>query len=289
MSTRPLAIEASHISFHYPCGQQALNDISLEIPHGSFVAFIAANGSGKTTLFKALTHLIRPNTGNILIHGKDIRQWSKSELYQTVGLVFQNPTDQLFCATVMDDIAFGPRNLGLSEPVVQERVTEAIKAVGACNYANRPIEHLSFGEQKRVAIAGVLAMRPPIIILDEPTAGLDPSGERSMLELLHSLNQQGITIIISTHAVDLLPEFVDSVYVLHRGQLLAHGPPVRILQDRETLEKSSLRMPYLSYVFDDLKTIDQVPITTLPVTQRQAIKCIRDWIVLPPPSIAHTP
>jgi cobalt/nickel transport system ATP-binding protein len=196
-----------------------------------------------------------------------------------VGLVFQNPSDQLVCATVGEDVAFGPRNLGLPATEVERRVAEGLAAVAAAPLRDRAIHHLSFGEQKRVAIAGVLAMRPAILILDEPTAGLDPAGEHSMMRLLGDLNrEQGITVVLATHLVDTLPLFADRIYLLSQGRVLKEGPADHVFCDHELLERASLRLPYVSHLLDELKRFDGVPIHGLPLTLGEARRQLLELI-----------
>lgn len=280
------AIEAENVSFAYPNGFQALNDVVFRVRRGEFVAMLASNGSGKTTLIKVLVRLLDPTRGSVRVEGRDLREYSQADLYRHLGLVFQNPNDQLFGATVAEDVACGPRNLRLPEAEVQKRVTEALEAVGALSLRDRAIHHLSFGEQKRVAIAGVLAMRPSILVLDEPTAGLDPGGEHSMLRLLSTLNkEQGITIIMATHSVDMLPLFADRIYLLNRGRVLKEGPSEEVFRDQDLIHGASLRLPYVSRLLDELKRLDGVPINSVPLTLREArsqlLELIPDELILP--------
>jgi cobalt/nickel transport system ATP-binding protein len=238
---------------------------------GEFVAMLASNGSGKTTLIKVLIGLLKPEKGKVTIHGKDLNRIAKKDLYQTVGLVLQNPVDQLFAATVEEDVAYGPRNLGFEEDEVQRRVGDALASVAASELRHRAIHHLSYGEQKRVSVAGVLAMNPSILILDEPTAGLDPAGETLMMRLLNKLNrEQGITVILATHNVDLLPLFADRIYVLQRGKVLKQGPSDEIFCEHEMIRDACLRLPYIATLLHKLKQHDGVPIAGLPLTIGEA-------------------
>jgi cobalt/nickel transport system ATP-binding protein len=280
------AIETENVCFAYPNGFEALHDVVFRARRGEFVAMLASNGSGKTTLIKVLVRLLQPTSGVVRIDGRDVRDYPQADLYKRLGLVFQNPNDQLFGATVSEDVACGPRNLDLSEEEVQQRVGEALESVGATELRERAIHHLSFGEQKRVAIAGVLAMRPSILVLDEPTAGLDPAGEHNMLRLLSTLNrEQGITIIMATHSVDTLPLFADRIYLLNRGRVLKEGPSEEVFRDQDLLHGASLRLPYVSRLLDELKRLDGVPINTLPLTLREArsqlLELIPDELILP--------
>ncbi|MBI5249781.1 MAG: energy-coupling factor transporter ATPase [Desulfomonile tiedjei] len=266
-----LAVNASGICFTYQEGTRALEEVDFRINSGEFVAMLASNGSGKTTLIKVLIGLLKPEKGRVEINGLEINSISKKELYQQVGLVLQNPIDQLFAATVEEDVAYGPRNLGLDEEEVQRRVSEALECVAALELRCRAIHHLSFGEQKRVSMAGVLAMKPSILILDEPTAGLDPAGEALMMRLLNRLNrEQGITVILATHSVDLLPLFADRIYVLQRGKVLKQGPSEEIFCDYEMITNACLRLPYIAALLHKLKQHDGVPINGLPLTIGEA-------------------
>lgn len=271
-------IEALGISYTYPEGTEALHCIDLRVKSGEFVAVLASNGSGKTTLIKILMGLLKPRTGKISVENRCLGSIPASELYQKIGLVFQNPDDQLFAATVAEDVAFGPRNLGLPEHEITRRVDQALDAVGASALRSRAIHHLSFGEKKRVCLAGVLAMKPRILILDEPTQGLDPAGEMVMLQLLRRLNGLGSTIVMATHSVDMLPLFVDRIAVLKQGRLLCEGPVREVFCDHEMITRASLRLPYVSGLIFDMKRYDGVPIDGLPLTVGEARKRLLELI-----------
>ncbi len=279
MKEVPMAVEASGVCFTYEEGTQALTEVDFRVRVGEFVAMLASNGSGKTTLIKVLVGLLKPQKGQVRIAGQEICGTAPRDLYQRIGLVFQNPNDQLFAATVEEDVAFGPRNLDLPEPEVELRVSEALESVAATDLRRRAIHHLSFGEQKRVAMAGVLAMKPAILILDEPTSGLDPAGEEMMMRLLNRLNRrQGITVILATHLVDMLPLFADRIYVLNRGRVLSHGPAEKVFGDHDMLDRAGLRLPYISTLLHEMKRYDGVPINGLPLTVGEARKRLMELI-----------
>ena len=268
---RKIAVQAVGIHFSYQEGTRALDNVDFWADSGEFVAMLASNGGGKTTLLKVLVGLLKPAKGRVEIDGRDISSFSQRELYQSVGLVLQNPVDQLFAATVEEDVSYGPRNLGLPEDQIQHRVTESLESVDAAELRGRAIHHLSFGEQKRVSVAGVLAMRPSILILDEPTAGLDPAGEALMMRLLRRLNREhGITIILATHSVDLLPLFADRICVLRNGTVLKQGPVDDIFRDHEMIDRACLRLPYIAALVHKMKHYDGVPINGLPLTIGEA-------------------
>ena len=252
-SIGPTALEAIDVRFVYPDGIVALAGVSLRVGQGEFVVIMGANGSGKTTLMKVFLGLLRPRQGVVRLGAGDINCFRPAELYRRVGMVFQNPSDQLFASTVELDVAFGPRNLGLSEAEVTRRVEESLAAVDALALRGRPIHHLSYGQQKRVSLAGVLAMRPDILLLDEPTAGLDPAGESQMIDLLVRLNRsRGATLVLSTQSVDLLPVLADRVCVLAQGRVWQEGTPREVFADPCRIAQAGLRVPLVTQLFQDL-------------------------------------
>ena len=280
------AVAVTGVHFTYDDGTEALSGIDFQVEEGEFVAVLGSNGSGKTTLIALLVGLIKAKSGRIEIGGREIGSLTAEELYQRVGLVFQNPNDQLFAATVEEDVAFGPGNLNLPEEEVQLRVRSALTAVEALPLRGRAIHHLSFGEQKRVSLAGVLAMRPAVLILDEPTAGLDPAGEAQMMQLLKKLNrEEGMTVILATHSVDMLPLFANRIYVLDRGRVLQQGPSEEIFCHQEMIDRAKLRLPYVSRLMYEMKRHDGVPIDGLPLTigeaRAQLLELIPKEMILP--------
>ena len=273
------AIATCAASYCYEGDVWALRNVDFHAGRGEFVTLLASNGSGKTTLIKLLVGLLKPQKGGVFVEGSPMDSYSPRQLFEKIGLVFQNPNDQLFSSTVEEDIAFGPRNLGLSEIEVLKRVDIALQTMGATHLRKRAIHHLSFGEQKRVAIAGILALRPSILILDEPTAGLDPAGETMMMKLLGRLNREhGLTIILATHAVDLLPLFTDRVYLLNKGSVVKVGSPLEVFQDQNLIEKTGLRLPYVASLMQELKTQDGVPIEGMPLTIGEARNQLLEFI-----------
>ena len=219
------------------------------------VALLGKNGAGKSTLFLNLNGIYQPDEGQVIIDGEELKYDKKSLLKfrQKVGIVFQNPDDQIFAPTVEEDVAFGPLNLGLSMEEVQDRVEEALARVGMTGFEKKAPHHLSGGQKKRVAIAGILAMKPEIMVLYEPTAGLDPQGVVNLSALLDELNEEGITILISTHEVDLVPNYADRVFVLVDGKLIADGTPKNIFAQPDILEKANLKVPIVTDLFQQLE------------------------------------
>jgi len=238
---------------------------------GEFCGILGSNGSGKTTLLKLLDGMIKDFDGTVLLDGTDMRRLSPRQIYGKVGLVFQNPDDQLFAHSVDEDVAFGPRNMGLAEDEVRRRVLEALAAVEMSELAAKDIHNLSYGQKKRVCIAGLLAMGHEILLLDEPTAGLDPMGEYRMMELLTRLNREsGVTIVMATHSVDLVPVFLSRLHILSRGSLVRSGTPEEVFNNRDDLAGVKLRLPYIAELIHQLKNGDRLPFRRIPLTVGEA-------------------
>lgn len=261
----------------YEDGTEALVGVDLEVARGEFLALLGANGSGKTTLVKHLNGLLRPTSGRVLLGGRPVETVEDREVFSRIGIVFQDPNDQLFAATVADDVAFGPINMGLSSEEVDARVRRALRQVEMEHCAGKPIHALSHGQKKRICIAGVLAMDPEIIILDEPTDGLDPMGARALMEHLRHLNRaHGITMVMATHAVDLVPLFMDRVAVLTCGRVFRAGTPQEVFCDREAVEAARLHLPAVAELMHLLKSRDRVDIAGMPLTVAEARAAILD-------------
>ena len=248
-------LEVKNIKYSYNKDYQALKGVSLKVEEGEMVALLGKNGAGKSTLFLHLNGIYEPDEGQVFIDGEELKYDKKSLLRfrQKVGIVFQNPDDQIFAPTVEEDVAFGPLNLDLPMEEVQKRVTEALARVGMSGFEKKAPHHLSGGQKKRVAIAGILAMKPKYMVLDEPTAGLDPQGVEDLSKLLKELNAEGITIIISTHEVDLVPNYASRVFVLVDGLLIAEGTPKEIFAQPEILDKANLKVPIVTELFQSLE------------------------------------
>jgi len=252
--TRPI-IQTENMNFTYPDGTAALHDINMEILEGEKAAIIGSNGAGKSTLFSHFNGILRPTSGLIKINGKPA-SYKKDDLLkirQTVGMVFQNPDDQLFSPTVEEDVAFGPMNLGLPDEEVEKRVEESLAAVGMIGSRRKAPHHLSGGQKKKVAIAGILAMDPDIMVLDEPTTGLDPQGVEQVMNILYDLNQKNMSIIISSHDVEMVTEFASKIFVLHQGEMINQGTPEDIFNNPETLKKAHLKQPAAAALLHRLK------------------------------------
>ncbi len=271
METNCKAIEAKDVYFSYPDGTAVLKGINFSIPRGEFVGILGGNGSGKTTLLKLLNGLSKLAKGDILINGENIKSINRDILFTKACTMFQNPEDQLFSPTVSEDIAFGPTNMGLGQKEIKQRVASALEAVEMLEYAQRPIHALSFGKKKRVCLAGVLAMDPEIIFLDEPTSCLDPAGVQAIMQLLKNLNKQkNITFVMSTHSVDLVPVFINRVIILNKGVVVEDGTPQAVFSNSDRLKNAKLRLPYIGHLFELLKNNDGHDINQLPLTIGEA-------------------
>lgn len=260
-------INVEDLKYSYDDGTKALKGINFHINNGDFVAFLGENGAGKSTLFLHLNGILKANSGKITIDGQKLKHKRKDliKVRQKVGIVFQNPDDQIFAPTVEEDIAFGPLNLKLPIEEVQNRVDESLKRVGMEGYEKKAPHYLSGGQKKRVAIAGVLAMHPEILILDEPTAGLDPVGADKIIKLLKELNREGITILVSSHDVNLIPLYASRIFVMHNGSILKEGNPQEIFSNKEVLKKANLKLPIVAELFEKLKD-DGISIEDYPLT-----------------------
>ncbi len=237
-----LAIQVRDLTFAYPDGSAALDGISFEIAAGESVGLVGPNGAGKTSLFLCLSGVLKPRSSLLRVGGLDLNDSAqRRRLPGQLGIVFQNSDDQLFNATVFDDVAFGPLNLELPPDEVRKRVTEALERVGLTGVEERVPFHLSGGEKRRVALAGVLAMRPSILLLDEPSMYLDPRGRRELIHLLHAL---GGTRMIAAHDLELILQTCGRVLLLDRGRLTADGPTRDVLANATLMEAHGLEVPY---------------------------------------------
>ncbi len=231
-------IRIDNLAYSYPDGHQALSNITVTVHQGETIALIGPNGAGKSTLLLHLNGILRTD-GLVKVFGKPITEDNLREVRRRVGLVFQNPDDQLFSPTVFDDVAFGPLNLGYSESEVRAAVARALQWVGMVGYEVRSPHHLSVGEKKRIAIATVLSMNPEVLVIDEPTSSLDPRGKWSLIELLKKLP---VTKIIATHDLPLVAALCQRVLILDKGEIVADAPADRILSDAALLQKHGLAL-----------------------------------------------
>lgn len=263
------AIEFQNVTYQYPNGMDALKNISLKIPIGAKVALLGPNGAGKSTLLHHLNGLKLPQKGKVKIMGEELSKKNVSTIRQKVGLVFQDPDDQVFSSTVLEDVEFGPRNLKKSEEEIQEVCLAALGNVGMLEHKERAPYHLSYGQKKRVAIAGILAMKPDIVILDEPMSYLDPQGQDDVAGLLQGLNFLGKTILLSTHDVNFASSWADLVIILKDGELLNIGE-VDLLVNEEIIRKANLHLPVIARVFKMLPE----GFSKLPKNEQEAVRLL---------------
>lgn len=281
-----MEITINHLTHTYspdtPFEKTALKDINLHIGDGEFIGIIGHTGSGKSTLIQMFNGLLKPSKGQVLVDGVDIHtdNTDKKKIRQQVGLVFQYPEYQLFEMTVYDDVAFGPKNLGLEGEALHTTVTEALTAVGLGDtyYQKSPFE-LSGGEKRRVAIAGVLAMKPSILILDEPTAGLDPKARNELFEQLkHMHDQLGITIVMISHSMEDVARYAKKLFVLYKGEIAFSGTPREVFKHGKELEKIGLAVPQIRYILEALKDRG-MDIDTDVLTVEEAAMKLKDYFL----------
>ncbi|MHB8908118.1 MAG: energy-coupling factor ABC transporter ATP-binding protein [Syntrophales bacterium] len=233
-------VEFRDVSFRYPDGTEALRGVNFRITHGESVGVVGANGAGKSTLLQHMNGYLMPTSGTVTIGDCRLTAKTRQEVRRKVGIVFQNPDDQLFMPTVFDDVAFGPLNLGLDEAAVRERVEKALGMVNGLALRDKPPHHLSAGQKSAVAIASVMAMEPDILAMDEPAANLDPRSRRLLIGLLNTFSHSKI---IASHDLDLILDVCERCLVIGNGVVVADGPAAEILSDRALLEENSLELP----------------------------------------------
>lgn len=241
-------LSMNQVSFKYDQSPSwALEDINLSLSAGKVTGLIGANGSGKSTLFMLLLGILKPQSGEVCWNNQGI-SYRKQDLYQlrqNVSIVFQDPDQQIFYTDIKNDIAFSLRNLGIDEGEVTQRVNNALQLVDAHPFVDKPIQYLSFGQKKRVAIAGALVLDAPCILLDEPTAGLDPEGRQQIIEILQRVVAEGKQVVISSHDIDLIYQVCDEVYVLHKGHFLTSGDTQQVFLETQRIKQAGLIQPWL--------------------------------------------
>ena len=266
------AVNVTDLFYTYPDGTEALKGVNFKVMEGERVAVIGSNGSGKSTLFYHLNGLFSPTKGTVLINEEEITKTNLDKIRMTVGLVFQDPDDQLFAPTVWEDVAFGPRNMGLSKREVAERVNSALNMLHIADLKDKRPDNLSGGQKRLVSIAGVLAMNPEIIVLDEPTSNLDPCTSTAVMHLLVDLSRRmNIALIIATHDVDAVPQYADRIYVMHEGRFVAEGTPEAVFSNTSVIRESHLRLPRIARLMEILHKEDNLPLKNpYPLTIRGA-------------------
>lgn len=270
-------LELQDISFAYD-DKPVLQDINLQFEQGRTIAVLGSNGAGKSTLFLLLNGVLAPTTGSILLAGQSVRN-SKSDLQRLrrhVGIVFQNPDDQVFSSSVAKDIAFGLLNQGMDTKLAEQKVSDIAIQLKITHLLDQPTHALSFGQKKIVSIAGVLVMQPKVIVLDEPTAGLDPHGVSEVLELLNTIKQElGMTVILSTHEIDLVPLYCEQAIVLSAGRTVFVGSTDELFAQPEQLRSYGLRLPRIAHLMGILYAKDNLPVDKHAATISQARSSIK--------------
>jgi len=273
-------LETENIHYRYGDGTYALCGLSLCFGKSVTTAVLGGNGAGKSTLFLTLNGILRPEKGVVKFKGKPLDYTSGGVrlLRKSVGVVFQDPDDQLFSTSVFRDVSFGPMNLKLPESEVRERVEKALRLTGTIDLEDRPVHNLSFGQKKRVAVAGVLAMQPEVLVLDEPTAGLDPTGVSEIMRMLRGIQEDmGLTVIISTHDIDIVPLYCDYVYVLDHGKKVMEGTPQEVFHRPGKLREINLRLPRIGHLVEILDKEDGFGLGDGAYTISGARRLLNEW------------
>jgi cobalt/nickel transport system ATP-binding protein len=276
-------LEVRDLQYKYSDGTRALKGLTLGIKQGMSTAVLGGNGAGKSTLFLSLNGIHKPTAGEVLFKGipLDYSRKGLKELRKSVGIVFQDPDKQLFSASVYQDISFGAMNLKLPEEEVRRRVDIAMERTGISHLKDKPTHCLSFGQKKRVAIAGVLVMEPEVLVLDEPTAGLDPLGVSEIMKLLKELQEElKLSVVISTHDIDIVPLYCDYTYVINEGKIILEGTPKEVFSHPDELRKLNLRLPRIGHLMEILKDKDDFGFTETANTISEARKTLNNWKAL---------
>lgn len=277
------AIQAEDLCYTYEDGTVALDHITFAAEKGKVTGILGANGAGKSTLFLSLNGVLTPKSGKVVLGGQPVRYDKKGllELRRRVGIVFQDPDDQLFSADVYRDVSFGGVNLGLPAEEVRRRVEAALERTGVSHLRDKPTHALSYGQKKRVAIAGVLVMEPEVLILDEPTAGLDPQGVSDIMKLLTRLRDElGMTVLIATHDMDIVPLYCDYAYLLGSGKVLLEGTPEQLFADPAALRANHLRLPRIAHLMEVLRDVDGLDAdrsaATIGAARREILRMLKE-------------
>jgi len=257
-------VTVKDVKFSYPAGVSALHGVSFDIKQGERIALLGPNGSGKSTLILLIAGLLTPKSGEIKVFGQKTTSKDFQKFRSRIGIVFQDPDDQLFTPSVIEDIEYGPKNLKLPDVDVHERSAHVLEKMGIAHLKDRPPHRLSFGEKKKVSLATALVLKPELLILDEPTANLDLVSRRGLIDTLNELSRTGTTIIVSTHDAEAIPELANRIVVISHGEKLVEGKTGEVLQDKKMLEASGLEPPTIVDLFGELKAqgyINEVPLT----------------------------
>lgn len=239
--------KVENLTYKYEKNNKALDNINLDFSNGNMIGIIGSNGSGKSTLFMNLMGILKPSAGKIIYNSKEL-SYKKKDLYnlrRDVGIVFQDPDKQIFYSRVYDDVAFSLRNIGLEESEINKKVYRALELVNAIDLIDKPVHFLSYGQKKRVAIASVIAMENKVVLLDEPTAGLDPISTKAIIKILKELCEKGVKVVISSHDMDLIYDLCDYIYVLNKGKITIEGNSNDVFKDDLKIKAAGLNSPWL--------------------------------------------
>lgn len=247
-------IETRNLNFEYSDGTKALKNVNIKIEKGKKIAFVGVNGSGKSTLFLNLNGVLKPSEGNVIFKGKEIKYSQKelNNIRKSVGIVFQDPENQIFSASVYQEVSFGAMNLKLPKEEVIKRVDKALKDTDVYSYKDKAVHFLSYGQKKRVSIADILVMEPEVIVFDEPTSSLDPKHSMEIIDIFNNINRDGMTVIISTHDVELAYSWADYIFVMKDGALEREGTPYEIFSDDKLMENCYLQKPLILEVYENM-------------------------------------
>lgn len=273
-------LEVRDLHYKYDDGTEALKGLALDVKRGSSTAVLGGNGAGKSTLFLSLNGTLKPAAGEVLFNGLPLDYSRKGlrDLRKSVGIVFQDPDSQLFSASVYQDVSFGAVNMKLPEDEVRRRVEAAIQMTGIFHLRNKPTHSLSFGQKKRAALAGVLVMQPEVLVLDEPTAGLDPMGVSEIMKLVKKMQKElGMTVLVSTHDVDIVPLYCDYAYVMNEGRVILGGTPKEVFSEKKAMRSVRLRLPRIAHLMEILKEKDNFGFKDSAATISEARSALKDW------------
>lgn len=244
-----------NLSFKYEKNKNILKNINMDLSNGDIIGIIGENGCGKSTLFMNMTGILKPESGEIIYNNEKIK-YGKKDLYnlrKRVGMVFQDPEKQIFYSKVYDDIAFTMRNIGMDEEEIKLRIEKALASVNGEEFIDKPVQFLSYGQKKRVAIASVIAMQNETVLLDEPTSGLDPRSTDAVVDIIKNMKKNGKKVVISSHDMDLIYEICDYVYVMNKGEIIKEGNPDDVFTDEEMIKNAGLKTPWIIKIYKELK------------------------------------
>lgn len=266
-------LETKNLSFQYPDGTKALNNINLRLQKGKKISFLGVNGSGKSTLFLNFNGVLKPTSGELVFKGNEVKYNHKAlmELRKNIGIVFQDPDSQLFSANVYQEVSFGAMNLKLDKEEVVKRVDEALIDTGMTKFKDKAVHFLSYGQKKRVSIADILVMKPEVIVFDEPTSSLDPKHSKQIVEIFNNLNEKDITVILSTHDVELAYSWSDYIIVMKDGEVACVGTPYVIFSNDDLIKECYLEKPIVVEVFQSLISNGIIKENVVPPKNREEL------------------